>query len=322
MAKENYTPAQFGETRSVTSSRRQALAAMLGACPWLQGAATAAEGTAPIRLAISTSIMGEVNLNDARAAMTIWLKQITADININLAISPKLFSTTQEIQDGTRGGQLDAIAVNVIEYRPIADLLDSSQLVTMVGDGALEQYVILAKQNSGIRQLGDLKGRRVCTLKIPKMCLAPAWLFTILEEAHLGLAEQFFGPMVTDTKFSRVVLPVFFGQADACVTTKRGFDTMCELNPQVAKELKVVASSPLIVVSFYIFRKNYRNVNRERLIKALSGLRATPAGRQLATLFQFDDLTVRDASCLASALSLLDAADRARTRRDAGSRKG
>jgi hypothetical protein len=84
----------------------------------------------------------------------------------------------------------------------------------------------------------------------------------------------------------------------------------------------VVASSPAMVVSFYIFRKNYQSVNRERLIRAFLSLRASASGGQLASLFQFDELTVRDASCLTPALAVLDAADRARGRRGAGGRKG
>ena len=320
MAKEHCIPAPFDDSGSSTSSRRHALAVILGACPWLSGALDGADGGAPTRLAISESVLGEVSLNDARAAMTIWIKLMAE--SVNLVIGPKLFSTTLEVQDGVRRGLLDAMAMNVIEYRPIADLLDS-QIVTAAGDAGLDQYVILAKQNSGIRQLGDLKGRRLYTLKTPRMCVAPFWLFTILEAGHHGPAEQFFGSVVKDAKFSRVVLPVFFGQADACLTTKRGFDTMCELNPQVGRELTVVASSLPMVVTFYVFRKNYQSVNRERLIKALSSsLGATAAGRQIRTLFQFEDLAVRDASCLANALSLLDEADRARARRDAGSRKG
>jgi hypothetical protein len=97
---------------------------------------------------------------------------------------------------------------------------------------------------------------------------------------------------------------------------------MCELNPQVAKDLIAIASSPAMVVTFYIFHKNYHGVNRERFAKVYSGVRSSVSGRQLATLFQFDDLTVQDGSCLASALSILDAAERARNRRGAGSRTG
>jgi len=116
-------------------------------------------------------------------------------------------------------------------------------------------------------------------------------------------------------------LPVFFGQADACVTSRRGFETMCELNPQVGRDLVTLASSPPLTVSFYIFRKNYRNSEREKVIKAISSLRRSPGGQELATLFQFEELAVKDAECLTSALNLLDRADRVRARQMGGGRK-
>lgn len=77
-----------------------------------------------------------------------------------------------------------------------------------------------------------------------------------------------------------------------------------------------------MVLCFYVFHKNYHGATRERFAKVYTGVRNGAASAQLATLFQFDTLTVRDASCLASALSLLDAADRAHRKPAAGSRKG
>lgn len=322
MALENRKPVPADEALSTTGSRRRALALMLGAWRWLPAMPAGAESGAPVRLAISESVMGDVNLNDARAAMLIWIKQMTKDLNVVIDFNPRVFSTSEEIVDRTRRGQLDAIALNIVEYRQIADLLDPSQIVTVAGVAGQEQYLILAKQNSGIRELGDLKGRRLCALKSPRMCIAPGWLSTILDEGHYGPAEQFFGSVATVAKFSQVVLPVFFGQAEGCLTSKRGFDTMCELNPQVARDLRVLASSPPLVVMFYAFCKNYQSVQRGKLIRALSGLCDSPAGRQLATLFQFDELTVRDGSCLASALGILETAERVRSRRGAGTRRG
>jgi len=154
------------------------------------------------------------------------------------------------------------------------------------------------------------------------MCAASAWLSTILDEGHLGPSEQFFGSVTTDVKVSRVVLPVFFGQTDACLASKHGFDTMCELNPQVAKDLTAIATSPVMVPLFYCFHKNYHSANREKFVKAMTGLRASAVGRQIATLFQCDGLTTADASCLAAGLGVLDRAERARGRTGAGSRKG
>ena len=302
------------ELAGATRSRRQVLALMLGA-PTL---ATAFQNGAPLRFAISETVLGEVNMNDVRPAMQFWIERMNRELSV--VIDPNVVNTTQEIQDRVRKGQIDAVALSINEYRAIAEFLDSSQIITSAGVAGQDQYVILAHRNSGIRQLGDLKGRRLSMYRNPKMCVASVWLYTILEEGRYSPAEQFFASMASDVKLARVVLPVFFGQADACLTTRRGFETMCELNPQVARDLKEVVSSPLIVVSFYVFRKNYQSPNREKLTRSLLSMRASPAGGQLAALFQFEDLAIRDASCLASALAVLEAADRARARR--GGRKG
>jgi phosphonate transport system substrate-binding protein len=319
---EESKAASVSETRDTTSSRRHALALMLGAWDWLPQALAGAEGGAPIRLAISESLVMDVNVNDARAAIQIWIKRMSQELNLDVELNPRVFDTTEEILRRARGGQFDCVALNVVEYRQIVDVLDPSQIIAEGGAAGLEQYVLLAKRNGGMQGLGDLRGRSLYMLKSPKMCLASAWLSTILNEGHFGKSEQFFGSVITDTKAARVVLPVFFGQTDACLTSKRAFDTMCELNPQVAKDLAVIAISPAMVVTFYIFHKNYHGASRERFTKVYSDLPTSVAGRQLATLFQFENLVVKDIGCLAPALAVLEKAERARNRPGAGSGKG
>lgn len=282
----------------------------------------AAEPVAPLRLAVSESLVTDVNTNDASAAMSIWVKRLAQEMNIVVDYNAKAFDPTQEILSRARKGLLDAVALNVLEYRQVADNLDASQVVAEGGSVGPEQYLILVKNNSSFQKPLDLRGARLMMLKNPRMCVAPAWLSTILDGGYSGPWDKFFATVGSDSKVGRVVLPVFFGQADACVATRRGFDSMCELNPQVAKELRTIAASPSMVVNGYVFRKNYQSVYRDRFVKALSGLRSTVAGRQIAILFQFEELTLRDASCFASALSLLDAADRIRNRHGVAGRKG
>lgn len=300
--------------------RRRALALLAGSsCGLLR--CLGADANTAVRLAISESVIGDVNLNDARAAMHIWIKRMTEDLNLTVEFNPKVFDTTEEIVRRVRHAEVDSVALNILEYRQVAADLDASQIVAPAGPAGLVQYLILAKQQSGFRQLADLKGRRLCMLKGPRMCAAASWLNAVLDEAHLSPSEQFFSSIALDTKPARVVLPVFFGQADVCLTSSRGFETMCELNPQVGKDLVVIARSADLMASFYIFRKNYQGPGREKLIRALSSLRATAAGQQLATLFQFETMAVRDATCLGSALTVLETADRARSRQGSG-RKG
>ncbi|MBL0160036.1 MAG: PhnD/SsuA/transferrin family substrate-binding protein [Bryobacterales bacterium] len=310
------------EALSALSSRRRALALALGLGHWLPGALAATEAAAPLRLAISESLVTDVNMNDARAAMRIWIQLISKNLNLVVEFNPKVFETTEEVMNRVRRGLCDSAAINVVEYRQLSDVLDPSLLIASAGTAGQEQYILLAKRNGGVGQLGDLRGRRLISLTTPRMCVASAWLSTILAAGHFGPGEKFFGPMIIDSKVSRVVLPVFFGQADACLTTKRSFDTMCELNPQVAKDLVVIAASPTMVVSGYMFRRGYKDPNREKLIKALSSLRGTPSGRQLATLFQFEEVAPRDAGCLAGALAILAAAERTQGHQGAGGRNG
>lgn len=301
------------------TSRRGALALLLASRTQpLAGA----DVTAPLRLAISESLGMDVNANDARAAMVIWMKQLSRDLNLAVEYKPNIFDTAQEILYRVWSGQLDAVALNVVEYRQVANLLDSSQVIAAGGTDGPEQYVVLVKDKSGIQKLGDLRGHRLIVLAAPRMCVATAWLSTVLEEGHDGGPEQFFGSVSTDTKVSGIVLPVFFGKADACLAIKRGFDAVIELNPQVARDLRAVAISPPMVVVFYVFRKGYQGVFRERLVKALSSLRNTASGRQFATLFQFEDAAVKDSGCLMAALAILETASRTRDRQTVGSPTG
>jgi phosphonate transport system substrate-binding protein len=276
----------------------------------------------PLRMAISESMVADVNLNDARAAMQTWIRRMQSDLHVTIEIDAKVFSTTEEIVRGVRTGQLDAAALNVVEFRPIADLFDPNGILVSSEASAADEYRLLVKRESGYKGLANLRGRRLSMSAAPRMCVAPAWLATLLDEEQLGPAETFFGRITLETKISRVVLPVFFDQAEACIASKRGFEMMCELNPQVARSLTAIAASATLVTGFYAFRKNYRSSSRERFIDLHKTLLSSAAGRQLATLFQIEELAVRDTSCLASSLSILDKAERIHTRVTAGGRRG
>jgi phosphonate transport system substrate-binding protein len=303
------------------SSRRSALALMPGVPLWLSGALEAEVSVAPLRLAMSESLVTNVNLNDARAAMKIFLSRIMKEFGIVVDFSPNVFESTEEIVRRARGGTFDCVALNVVEYRQIADFLDPSQIIAAQGSAGMDRYLLLAKRDSGIRHLADLRGRTLLTMKHPKMCVANAWLSNLLEDGGSGPSERFFKSLTADTTSARVVLPVFFGQADACLTYGQSFDTMCELNPQVGQSLEAIASSSDMVVNFYVFRKDFHGMTRDTFTKVYSGLPTSPSGQQIALLFQFDKLVARGGSCLAPALAILEKAGGTRNLPHPGSRK-
>jgi ABC-type phosphate/phosphonate transport system substrate-binding protein len=302
-AKEPNAPA------GVTGSRRQVLAMLLGAWPGLRAAA-AADRRPVLRLAISESLVGDVNLNDARASMVVWMRRIAQDLELDLQYDPQVFENSERLAVRVRQGQLDTVAINILEYRRMIDWLNGSQVVVPTQRTKLE-YILLVRADAGISKLADLKGRRLMALKVPKACIAAAWLSNLLDGEESGGAERFFGSIVPDTKPARVILPVFFGQADACLTTSSSFATMSELNPQVAKRLRPLATSPEIVSSLYTFRRDWEHSTRDQMIRALADLRSSPSGRQVLTMFQCESLVMKDSSCLNNSLAILEQAERA-----------
>jgi phosphonate transport system substrate-binding protein len=95
---------------------------------------------------------------------------------------------------------------------------------------------------------------------------------------------------------------------DACLVTRKGFKIMEELNPQVGKQLKVLASSPALVPDGFFFRAAYPQQPLERMASELTRIHSTVAGQQVLTVFQTDCLEEHPASCLDSAIEILEAA--------------
>jgi hypothetical protein len=289
-----------------TQSRRQALA-RLGA---LVGAATAhGQGGVDFRLALSESLVGDVNINDARAAMSVWIHLIMKEMNVVVRFNPNIFESPDRLSTLLRAQQMDTVAVSIPEYRRMGDLLDTKNVVVPYRKLKLE-YALLVRAESGITKLADLKGRRLVALHAPPTCLAPTWVSNVLESLEPKGASRFFGSIIQESRPARVLLPVFFGQVDACLTTVDSFLTMSELNPQLARRLRILATSPEVMHSVYAFRKGWSMDSRRPLERALANLAGTAAGRQVLTLFQIDRLQVREAGCLRESLAILEQAER------------
>lgn len=258
-----------------------------------------------LRLGLSDSLIADVNPADARAAMSVWIKRLTSGLDVELQIDPGIFEPADQLLGKLRTGQMDTLAVTVGEYRRITEYLDPKEIVVQTQKGKLE-YVLLVRSDAADKGIAQLRGKRLVMLKSVQTLVAPAWLANLVSAEEAGGPERFFGSITLEAKPSQVVLPVFFGRADACLTTGLSFATMCEMNPQVGLRLRPLAVSPEIVASLYAFRKGWASRTRELVVRALSDLRSSAAGRQVLALFQCDSLVVLPTAHLKPTLAILD----------------
>jgi len=295
-------------------TKRWASSLAAGGLVWAAWAFAAAggEGSAgdpppSLRVAISDLVAGEMNANDAAAALRAWSDAVARQTGVRFA--PELCTTAQVVQK-VRNHQVDALSVNILEFARVASYT-SRELVldeTQLPDG--EEYVLLVHQSSGIQSLADLRGRSLLLYRNTRTCLDKIWLDSLLASERLGTADTLLGRLETRPKLAHVVLPVFFRQADACLVTLRGYHTMCDLNPQLARQLRSLAVSPKLVTTFMAFHKDCPPETKRRFLAAVADLPKTIAGRQVLMLFGGTRLVQADVSVLRASFEVLHAYER------------
>ncbi len=258
------------------------------------------------RIGFSSAMFTDVNENDAKAAIKIWGKQIAREKNVPTDPVPVILNGMGELAESLHEKRVDAVGITTMEYDQLRKTVSFFPLFVNSKSGSFsERYLILAHRKGSVKKLSDIGGRTICVYSNPRACLAPLWLDTLLIRRGLPATADFAGMILRETKIAKVVLPVFFGKVDACVVTKSGFDTMAELNPQLQNSLVVLAESPALVPTLFTFRSDFNPAYKAKLITGLRELKNSPAGRQVLTIFQSDDIDTRLPSCLDTALELI-----------------
>jgi phosphonate transport system substrate-binding protein len=261
-----------------------------------------------IRFGFSSRIFAGFNENNASAAVKTWVRTLAAEHGIPADPNPIIYNNQASLVNAVRHQQIDAITMTMDEYWSIRNQVKFDRMIGNVrADGKfLEEYVLLVRKDSGINHLADLKNRSLLELQSPSMSLAHIWLDTELMKQGLPPSGSYCDKVSQHNRLARVILPVFFRQCDACLVTRDGFETICELNPEVGKELKIMASSPAVLPGGCFFNASLSADQENQLIEQLKLLHTTPAGQQVLTVFQTERMEERSPESLASSLALLE----------------
>jgi hypothetical protein len=282
-----------------------ALWAVLSATVCLVGAGAQVQRPAePFRVGFTTAMFAGVNANDARAAIGVWAETIAQSRGLRLETSTEMYDDLDELGRDMDAGKVHVVTLSVEQYRRLRRPQFGSILLGGRGGQFREEFLLLVRKG-GFARLADLRGRSLVTLEGTSYDMAVAWLESLLLDTGLGPTTGFFGPMTTATKPSRAVLPVFFGQQDACLINRHGYELMTELNPQLGTTLTALALSSPMVHSFVVFDRHYAPGSRAAVLQSLLALHETPRGQQVLSLFGLDRLREGTSADLASSLDLL-----------------
>ena len=250
----------------------------------------------------------EGKVNDVKAATKVWIESIISqfDLNSHPLVDVRIFEDSDSLRQATTENALDIIVLRTEDYFDLggSQLCDSIFAYEKHGS-TQENYLLLVRRDSGITSLGDLAGKSVVILGSIRTSLAEHWLNHELRQHHLPALRQLAGSVDTVEKPTRCVHGVFFRKNAACIVPALSYRTICELNPQIERDLMPIATSPMYVPSLIGIRRGYSSEFRPVVERAIAEVHKTPRGEQILTVYMIDRLVRISTNELESARALL-----------------
>lgn len=243
-----------------------------------------------LTIGYSAGLFKEVDVNDARAATQIWLRHMLQRSELALdaraVVLPGDVAATQAIREQ----EVDVLVLLPTEYLEVREQVD---LVPMaiplaVGQPGYE-YGLLCRVDRST-DIAGLRGADVLIASMHTRALPQLWLDRLLGQHGQPDAARFFTSLMPSDNPGGAVLQVFFGKVAASVVSLATYGTMVELNPQLGRELHVLAESPLISPSVICATRLAYERYGETLEDAFVTFHADPEGSQVLSLFGVDQL--------------------------------
>jgi hypothetical protein len=238
-----------------------------------------------LKFAMMADLLRSVNAKDAVGAIRFnWihhLKRAFSGFDPQFEILPDLDSAAQRI----RNNRLHGLAMDITQYLSLREQANLKPVFSFsTSTRPLETYVLLVRRDTNWRRLRTQSSRRLMTEKMDHPNIGRMWLETVLRERQLPAGGAYFTQITSASKPARIILPVFFRQADACLVLESAYQTMVELNPQISQQLTVLARSPGFITSIGCATELISDQLIDRFIEK-SVYDSTENGRQLLLIF-------------------------------------
>ena len=206
-------------------------------------------------------------------------------IQSKLEILPDVDTAVHMIQQQ----RLHLISLTGIDYLAVRDKVSIiPAFISSRVNKPLEAYVLLASKDlQSISDVARLPRRRLVLENLGERNVGQIWLDNVLWENGYKESEVFFSTIRKADKPSRMVLPVFFGQAELCLVPESAYHAMVELNPQICTHLKILMRSPEFVRSIHCTTPYLSAGFVDTVKRNAITMGHTVDGQQLMLIFKF-----------------------------------
>lgn len=239
----------------------------------------------------SRQVFYNVDPNDIMGLTKVWARIVDRKMGNVRESRVVVFRTMAEAESALKSADVDVVALLPEEFLSLREKVPIAAVMSAdYGKHFYNELVLIVRSDSGISRVAQLHGKSLRIESGQKGSLPIQWLDTYLMTRVSTDAASFFAGISEYPNAAQVIMPVFFGQADACLASRTSFEEMAELNPQIGRRMRILASSPGFVTGVIAVRGDIRNVRRDNMLKVLRQMQDDPKGRQLLTLFRINRL--------------------------------
>jgi phosphonate transport system substrate-binding protein len=261
---------------------------------------------ATVYIGFSPRVLGNVNQADVTAAMRAWFQGVIDKESLPVHADIAILGTVAEIEKALRGKRIDVISASTDDFVAFEKTVPLTGLYATVVNGKVsEEYLLLVHRDQATRELKDLRGQDLFVLDQARTTLASLWLDTELLRRRLPVTTRFFGKLTHVPKPSQAILPVFFKQAGAALVTRAQFNLAAELNPQLARDIRILAHSPEVIPTVGAVRADVSSGAVRFYQRQLMKIHESEGGKQMLKMYQTDGVAEIKLSDLAGTRALL-----------------
>lgn len=244
-----------------------------------------------IKMGYSILIFHETNPRDANAAILLWadalIKNFYERYRRNTGLIPSIYNSLSEIEEALKSKKIDMLILNSSEYFALKDKYNLVPAVAgVIEDNIFSQYILLVRNDSGINKISDLAKKNLSQPSDKYNPLLIKWLNKLLLDNNKPQRDAFFNKINFEENDSKAVYSLFFKKSDCTIVQKSVYNTLCTLNPQIGKSLKIIAASPNIVLSFASYRKDADTSSIKLFYEVAKTMNNSKEGSNIIKLFK------------------------------------
>ncbi len=193
-------------------------------------------------LGFTNNVFYNINDRDLLAASEVLTKEVIDKMEHEYKSKTNIYSDFKSIKKDIKDGSVDVLILSTDEYFNLKEIETlEPRLLADESPYADDSIILLVHKESNINSLKELKSKKILKLSKGRGNIEEIWLNAQLIKNNCELMYQFFSDVRTKELASQIIIPVFLKQVEACLTSRKTFETMSQLNPQMANSLKVIA---------------------------------------------------------------------------------